>query len=542
MDLLKLYPSVSRRRGRTGLCFRRRSPNVFVSRSHISPLPQRRLPAPLVQTIWKHYFESFLIDCSVPASPVALMASAGTKYAQLSRHDSSEEKRTDDLGVPHTPRVEENAELTCMQWLVTDCLRHDLACLKERYDEVLATSLSMPQTEQTTNGFGFNPAPVLKAIRGELQRLNNMPLDYLARVIVKEMKGVGEDEDELSVAATPAMRRSSASVHQSTSPAGVAMPSAPHTLNDAAATLAPPSSNPLDKPVAPPGPSLTPRKSDILIAPPSARQLPPLSFDRFSAHFDFALKNLFDRYYRKGYWVLFSLNLVHHQRKVTAKFAEMNATPAMRRGAAAAGETGTWSDRISNAMAATAQENRPIGAATPIRRRMHSESRSELAVGRSSVSGRPAPPSRGGQTPSTKGTPRPDSATSSEANEADQADSPMVIQVEAPSTVGSGRQGATTPLEPISEPILAPASSIGVDSPKPRPASSSKAPAKRINLPATLPATAALTMMHAHADKQLELKKSILAEKLPPLTKPTPTPTPVVSQGCGVYAESIHEV
>jgi hypothetical protein len=271
----------------------------------------------VVQTIWKHYFEYFLIDTSTPTSPMN-GASQPQQSARMPSHNSSDEEKSpaaagvDDMGMPRdqqTPRVEENkAELTCMQWLVTDVLRHDLACLKERYDEVLATSLSMPPSDQTTNGFGFNPAPVLKAIRGELQRLNNMPIDYLARVIVKEMKGVGEDEDEVS--ATPAVqhaRRRSASIQQPLSPVGNATLS-PHTLNDASAGGARPV-NPLDKPITSP-PSLTPRKSEVLIAPPSARQLPPLSFDRFSAHIDFSMKNLFDRYYRKGYWVLFSLNLV----------------------------------------------------------------------------------------------------------------------------------------------------------------------------------------------------------------------------------------
>lgn len=320
---------------------------------------------------------------------------------------------------------EDRIEIACMQRLLTDILRHDLACLKERYDEVLAASLAMPPEEDDAAvGWGggrrrpaepaaanggpnaagpvsfatFDPAPVLRALRGDLQRLNNMPIDYLARVALREMKGGSEEDLAAGGGAAAEARKGSLSLQRQHS----ALLNAPNSGAPASGAEL----SPLDRPALPalppasvavrspssrawvgtsadavatpapaPGTGLSSTRSPLLLTSPSsfgtgarspsaaaAAPLPPLSFELFASAVDFTLRNLLDRFYRKGWWILFSLNLVHNARKVYAAARcpggggggggiSGRLQPRSSRGG---GSSGTWGDRIGAAAAVVA--------------------------------------------------------------------------------------------------------------------------------------------------------------------------------------------
>lgn len=376
-QLVALHPSVrvDSRCGRLIECVHERAPcqqSDLPSRALLwLPSFQRRLPAGVVSTIWKHYFHQSL-SCASSAS-VSSGVGVGLSACEsrpIDRTASLNRDSEPDPPRPRTPSVEDDArELMCAQWLVTDVLRHDLACLKERHDEVL----SAQHTRSGEHGgtFSRNLEPVMTAIREEVQRLNHMPIEYLARMLLREMKEDSADNDDLRGASLHDQRRSSGSIAPIQSP-----PPPPPQLNTILVPDSPTLLNPLDKLIAATAhPSPRSHPGTDLPPPPSAR-LSPLTPARFASHIDAAMKSVFDRYYRKGFWLLFWLNLANHQKQLDAHEPLTQQSAHARHvrahhhsgsdqsgwwssggGGGNSGGGLSWSDRIGNALAANERDS-----------------------------------------------------------------------------------------------------------------------------------------------------------------------------------------
>lgn len=334
----------------------------------LESFPSRRLMLEVSSGIWNHYFGTYLdaiatsyalsshslqMSNSLSSSPrvtprsqlpglhgpshnPSFANSHATNYIKRTRSRSSSITSLKPIGLTnhHYTHLNPNAssffspsidqlEQRCMYHFVLDVLRFDLRVLRERYSSV-ASSYSAHEMSMEHNA-------ILATIKSELCRLSNLPLEHIAKKILSEVKSLVakdlEKERESHVEQQPHVSPLDHDLTQYNVFPSANQPTLSHChihTADSHATPAHPLSPELshkDSPSHSFSSSSTGSQSSISS---SVHHATPhihssinssalhLTFNMFHSYIDHAMRNVFDKYHRKGYWLLFSINLMVH--------------------------------------------------------------------------------------------------------------------------------------------------------------------------------------------------------------------------------------